>query len=116
MVDDVEGLRRLVTLVLEKHDGYAVVGEAGDGEAALELVGRSDPDVVLLDLSMPGMDGFEALERILQAGEEVDVIVLSGHEDPDTRNRALDLGAAGFIEKGENPHQLVEDLDAILDA
>lgn len=115
VVDDVEGLRRLVTIVLDQNEAYDVVGEAASGEEALELTDRTDPDVVLLDLSMPGMDGFETLECLRDEHDGVHVIVLSGHETRDVAKRAAEQGALAFIEKGENPQDLVEELDDALE-
>lgn len=115
VVDDVEGLRRLVTMVLENSDRYEVAGEASDGEEALSLVEELHPDVVLLDLSMPGMDGFEVLRRMVEIAPDTKVIVLSGHEEAAMRDKTIEGGAAGYVEKGLTPEDLVSDLDALLD-
>lgn len=115
IVDDVEGLRRLVSMVLESSDRYEVVGEAGDGKAAIQQVQQAEVDLVLLDLSMPGMDGFEALERILKAAPGVKVIVLSGHEEDYVEEEALEKGALGYVEKGLTPEGLLSDLDELVD-
>lgn len=115
VVDDVEGLRRLVTMVLENSDRYEVAGEASDGEEALSLVEELHPDVVLLDLSMPGMDGFEVLRRMVETAPDTKVIVLSGHEEAAMRDKTIEGGAAGYVEKGLTPEDLVSDLDALLD-
>lgn len=115
VVDDVEGLRRLVTMVLENSDRYEVAGEAADGEEALSLVEELHPDVVLLDLSMPGMDGFEVLRRMVEMAPDTKVIVLSGHEEAAMRDKAIEGGAVGYVEKGLTPEDLVADIDALLD-
>ncbi len=115
VVDDVEGLRRLVTMILEGSDRYEVAGDAGSGEELLALLEDAAPDLILLDLSMPGMDGLEVLSRVKQATPDVDVVVLSGHEEAEMEREALERGAIGYVEKGLTPETLLEDLDRILD-
>lgn len=115
VVDDVEGLRRLVTIVLNQRDAYDVVAEAASGEEAIEQVEKAGPDVVLLDLSMPGIDGFETLAHIHERDPDAHVIVLSGHEKQDMAQRAVEQGALAFIEKGEDPTELVAKLDEVLE-
>lgn len=115
IVDDVEGFRRLIRTILEASDRYEVIGEAGDGEAAVALVEEHEPDLLLLDLSMPGVAGFEALDRIKEAAPDLHVVVLSGHETDRIASEALEHGATGYLEKGMDPEELIEDLDAIVD-
>lgn len=115
VVDDVEGLRRLVTMVLEGSDRYEVAGEAADGEELLALLGDAAPDLILLDLSMPGMDGLEVLSRVKETAPDVQVVVLSGHEGDEVEAKVREAGAIGYVEKGLTPETLLEDLDAILD-
>ncbi len=114
VVDDVEGLRRLVSIVLGQHDAYEVVAEASSGEEAIQKAQETNPDVVLLDLSMPGMDGFETLDHIHEQDENIHVIVLSGHDKEHKAQQAAQAGALAFIEKAEDPQALVEKLDEVL--
>ena len=85
-----------------------VVGRALDGSEAVELARELDPDVVLMDLSMPGVDGFEATERILAEDGGTHVLVLSGSDDPADIAKAREAGAAGYITKDRIAEQLVE--------
>lgn len=108
LVDDhrvvVEGL----TLLLEAFDDVSVVGAAHDGAAGAELVIRLAPDVVLMDLSMPGTDGVEATRRIAQAGSKSAVVVLTTSTDRDLVLRSLDAGAVGYLMKDTDPQVLHE--------
>jgi DNA-binding NarL/FixJ family response regulator len=90
-----------------------VVGRALDGTEAVELARKLDPDVVLMDLSMPGVNGFGATEQILADDGDAQVLVLSGSDDPADIAKARDAGARGYITKDRIAEQLVE---AILDA
>ncbi|HYY74726.1 MAG TPA: response regulator transcription factor [Gaiellaceae bacterium] len=106
LCDDCAPVRELVRLVLEL-EGIDVVGEAGDGGAAIEEAGRCQPDVVLLDLSMPAMDGLEALPEIRRVAPQAKVVVLSGFDNPVIVERALELGAVRYVEKGGRPEEIV---------
>ncbi|MFB3777791.1 MAG: response regulator [Bryobacteraceae bacterium] len=90
-----EGLRRLLSL----EDDVEVVGEAADGEATVALSEKFEPDIVLLDLRMPGMDGFGALQRIQRLGKKTRVIVLTASEDKNEFVQAMKLGCSGIVLK-----------------
>lgn len=111
LCDDCVPVRELVRLVLEL-EGIEVVGEVGDGCSAIEEAGRCQPDVVLLDLSMPAMDGLEALPEIRRAAPETKVVVLSGFDSPVIVERALELGAVRYVEKGGPPEDIVAAVEA----
>jgi len=100
VVDDVPDIRKLIRLTLERCGPFDVVGEAGDGEQAIQEAARLQPDIVLLDLSMPVMDGLEALPEILHASPESKVLVLSGFTAGEMSDEAIRLGASGYMEKG----------------
>ncbi len=100
VVDD-HPLTRDALAALLVQGGFEVVGEAADGEEALELAERLQPELVLLDLSMPGMDGLEALPLVRSAAPAAAVIVFSGFAADRMREPALALGAARYLEKGE---------------
>jgi DNA-binding NarL/FixJ family response regulator len=106
LCDDSVPVRELVRLVLELA-GIEVVGEVGDGGAAIEAARRCQPDVVLLDLSMPEMDGLEALPAIRRVAPESKVVVLSGFANPGIVERALELGAVRYVKKGSSPEEIV---------
>jgi CheY-like chemotaxis protein len=100
LVDDVRELRRLVRLVLEEDPGIEIVGEASDGREGVEGVGRAQPDVVLLDLSMPDMDGLEAIPLMRERAPDARIVVLSGHEAGRVSLEALQQGATRYVNKG----------------
>ncbi len=115
LADDVPELRRLIRHVLEWSDRFEIVGEADDGRAAIELARKLTPDLVLLDISMPVMDGMEALPRILEASPATKVIMLSGFEAGRVARSSVALGAAGYIEKGSPPGDLIERIEGYLE-
>jgi DNA-binding NarL/FixJ family response regulator len=99
LVDDVRELRLLVRLTLEEDPEIEVVGEASDGHAGVEGVAETQPDVVLLDLSMPDMDGLEALPLMRERAPSARLVVLSGHQAGRISLEALHQGAMRYIDK-----------------
>jgi DNA-binding NarL/FixJ family response regulator len=99
LVDDVPELRLLVRVTLEEDPAIEVVGEAANGREGVEVVERTDPDLVLLDLSMPDMDGLEAIPLMRKHAPNARVVVLSGHEAGRVSLEALDQGASRYINK-----------------
>lgn len=108
LCDDVPELRELVKVVLEQDPDLQVVGEAGDAERGVEEIAELQPRVVLLDLSMPGMDGLEALPLIRRAAPDSAVIVFSGFTEERMSALALASGADRYIQKGEPLESLRE--------
>lgn len=106
LVDDQPTIRQGLRLHLSCEADIAVAGEAGDGEQAVELAGTLAPDVVVLDISMPGMDGFEAARHIREANGPA-IVMLSLRDDASSRARAIGAGATAFVSKNEAAHQLV---------
>jgi DNA-binding NarL/FixJ family response regulator len=107
LVDDEAGLRRLVRLLVTRDGRMEVVGEAADGHEALDRVDELDPDVVLLDLGLPTLDGLEVLAR-LQGRARPKVVVLTGFDDPATHARARELGAAACLVKGRDFERVLD--------
>jgi DNA-binding NarL/FixJ family response regulator len=101
LCDDVPELRELMKIVLEEDPELSVVGQSGDAITGIEEIAELQPNVVLLDLSMPGMDGLEALPLIRRAAPDTAVIVFSGFTEERMATLALDRGADRYIEKGE---------------
>lgn len=112
VVDDEPGLRRLLRLLLDRDGGFTVLAEAGDGVAALEAVRDHDPDLLLLDLGLPGLDGLEVLER-LRGQPRPATVVLTGFTDQITHDRASALGAAACLVKGTDFSRVVPTLHEV---
>lgn len=115
IADDVEDVRVLVTTILGRDARFEVVGEARDGEEAVEQVLRLRPDLLLLDLSMPRMDGLEVLDRVRREHPGCVVVVLSGFPGDDLAQRCRDAGAAGYLVKGDGFLTLPDRVAAYLD-
>jgi DNA-binding NarL/FixJ family response regulator len=107
LADDQPLLRRGFRMILEAEQGLTVAGEAGDGAEAVELARRVRPDVVLMDIRMPGTDGIEATRRITAAEPGVRVLVLTTFDLDEYAFGALRAGASGFLLKDVRPHELV---------
>jgi DNA-binding NarL/FixJ family response regulator len=107
LVDDEQLMRGGLRMMMESTDDIEVVGEAGDGREAIDLIRQLNPDVVLMDIRMPGMDGLAATEELAQAEEPVKVLVLTTFGDESYVHRALRAGAVGFLLKDTPPEDLV---------
>jgi len=107
LVDDHAVVRTGFRLLLGSVADVAVVAEAESGEAACALYPEHKPDVVVMDLSMPGMGGLEALRRIRARHPEAKILTLSAHDDPMHARRALQEGALGFLSKRSAPEALL---------
>lgn len=116
LADDTEPLRMLLRRIFESDDRFEVVGEAGDGTEALEQVKTLQPDLLLLDLSMPRMDGLEVLDRLRPTDQSTRVIVLSGHAADAAAKASLERGALAYIEKGVKPLELLATVAEIMEA
>lgn len=97
IVDDQEPFRSAARLVVEMTDGFEIVGEAADGESALDIVSTVAPQLVLMDVKMPGMGGIEATRRIVHDHPDTRVVVLSTYDEYE--QQALDAGAVAFVSK-----------------
>src|ERR671912_2954409 len=97
VVDDEAEIRRSVRMILE-YEGYDVL-EASSGPEGVALAERESPDLIFLDVKMPGMDGLEVLQRIQSARESLPVVVISGHASKEEVATAIKRGAIDFIEK-----------------
>jgi DNA-binding NarL/FixJ family response regulator len=110
IVDDQAPFRLAARAVVEMTDGFEVAGEADTGEGGVEAARELDPDLVLMDVNLPGIDGLEATRRILgDAGDRVVVLLLSTYEADEYAPRAAEVGAAAYIPKSEfEPDRLTE--------
>jgi DNA-binding NarL/FixJ family response regulator len=100
--DDVEAFRALMRFTLQEDAGIEVVGEAGDGMAAIKAAERLQPDVVLLDLTMPILDGIDALPTLLERAPGARVVALSGWGAERMAQAALEQGAVAYVEKTDD--------------
>jgi DNA-binding NarL/FixJ family response regulator len=101
LVDDQPSVRRGLRMRLALEPDVTVVGEADDGARALDLVSELHPDVVVMDLEMPGMDGMAATAALHSSSAGPPVVILSLYDDAETRKQALSAGAVGFVGKCE---------------
>ncbi|MFJ3385424.1 MULTISPECIES: response regulator [unclassified Curtobacterium] len=111
LADDQDLVRAGFRVILESEPGIRVVAEAADGLAAVRAVEEHRPDVVCLDVQMPGVDGLEAARRITALDDPPPVLILTTFDNDDTLFAALDAGASGFLLKNASPEKLV---DAVL--
>jgi DNA-binding NarL/FixJ family response regulator len=102
LCDDVAMLRELIRYELEEDEGVVVVGEADNGLDSVRLAAELQPDVVVLDLAMPGIDGLEAITLMRAAPQPPVILVHSGFDADTMRDRVLALGATRYLEKGGN--------------
>ena len=107
LVDDHVVVREGLKALVNAQPGMEVIGEAGDGQSACEQISRKMPDVVVLDVSMPGMSGAEAAERLTQQCPQVKVLALTVHEDKGYLRQLLEAGAAGYILKRAAAEELI---------
>jgi YesN/AraC family two-component response regulator len=115
VVDDSADVRRLLSAIIDgPDDRWSVVGEAADGREAIDVARLTQPDLVLLDLSMPVMDGLEALPLIKVAAPGAAVVVLSGFPSHTARAAAIAAGATDYLEKNALVATLLPQLDTLL--
>jgi DNA-binding NarL/FixJ family response regulator len=115
IVDDHPVVRQGLRALLSVQDDISVAGEAGDGPTALALAGELAPDVILLDLKLPGMDGPAVLSALGEAGCPARVLVLTSATDPASASLAMRSGAAGVLYKDTDPDALVRGIRAVHD-
>lgn len=116
VADDHTGFRRALVTTLDLVNGVEVVGEASDGEAAVQQAVSAHPDIVLMDLSMPGISGVDAMRRIHRKAPDLPVVILTAHADPALEREAIGAGARGFIAKGGGLQELVDKLIEVVRA
>ena len=113
LVDDHDLIRYGLRRLLEDQAGIEVVEEAGSGEQALEKVRELKPDVILMDINMPGIGGFEATSRLSKTNPECKVIVLTVHSEGPLPRRILEAGAVGYLTKGCPVEEMVEAIQKV---
>ncbi|MGD8404695.1 MAG: response regulator transcription factor [Anaerolineales bacterium] len=112
IADDHLIVRQGLRLILETEDGFELVGEATDGAEAVQLAGELHPDVILMDLRMPGMDGLTAIEQLAETQPEIAIVILTTFNEDDLMVRGLRAGAKGFLLKDTDRETLFESIRA----
>jgi DNA-binding NarL/FixJ family response regulator len=107
VVDDHPAFRRALTSALTMVDDIEIAGEAGGGFDAAEQAKQKEPDLVLMDLSMPDLSGIDAMKRIHKRTPDLPVVILTAHADPGMEKEAREAGASGFLAKGSSLEDLV---------
>jgi DNA-binding NarL/FixJ family response regulator len=106
--DDTKDIRLLLHTEFEMHDDLEIVAEAENGREAIQLAESTHPDVIVLDLAMPEMDGLEALPEIRKVSPDSAVIVLSSYDAGSIQTQAIALGARRFVDKGSLPWEIAD--------
>jgi DNA-binding NarL/FixJ family response regulator len=115
IADDHELIRRGLAVTLAEVPGWAIVGQAENGRRAVELAQSTQPDVVILDMTMPELNGLEAARQILADRPAVRVLILTAHESEQLVREVLNVGAQGYVLKSDAGKSLVAAVDALLD-
>ena len=113
IADDHAVVRQGIRHVLEDVPGLEVIAEAGDGEEVLSLLDEHTPDLLVLDISMPGKTGLEVAKQLRAEGSEVGILILSMHDNPEYVLEAVRVGADGYILKDVGPAELREAIEAV---
>lgn len=113
IAEDHETVREGLKLILSAQSDMEVVGDAGDGRAAVELAQRLNPDVVIMDISMPGMNGLKATGTLKNCCPESHVLALTRHKDDGYLQQILTAGASGYVLKQSSPSELIHAIRAV---
>ena len=113
IADDHEVARRGIRFVLEAHPGWEVCGEAKDGREAVEMASTLKPDIVLLDVGMPNLNGLDAARQILAASPDMRILILTMHDSEQVVREVLSAGARGFVLKSDAGRDLLTAIEAL---
>jgi DNA-binding NarL/FixJ family response regulator len=113
IAEDHETVREGLKLILSAQSDMEVVGDAGDGRAAVELAQRLNPDVVIMDISMPGMNGLKATGKLKNCCPEAHILALTRHKDDGYLQQILSAGASGYVLKQSPPSELIHAIRAV---
>ncbi len=113
LVDDHDLVRKGIRRLLDDASGIKVVAEAPDGEQAIRQIRKNKPDVILMDVSMPGIGGLEATRKITQSSPDLKIIAVTVHDDDPFPARLLEAGAAGYITKGCDVEEIVSAIRSV---
>jgi two-component system nitrate/nitrite response regulator NarL len=115
IVDDNENMRRVLRSVVNGYHGIEVVGEAGNGEEAIQKTANLSPDLIIMDVSMPVLDGLTAAELVKKNRPDANIVIFSIHRIRDFVESAKSMGLAGFVCKDQGGQVLLSAVDAVLD-
>ncbi|MCC2604109.1 UvrY/SirA/GacA family response regulator transcription factor [Planctobacterium marinum] len=107
LVDDHDLVRTGIRRILDDVEGFNVIAEAQSGEAAVKLCRKDPPDIVLMDMSMPGIGGLEATKQILRINEDIKVVALSVHKENPFPAKVMQMGAFGYLTKDADPQEMI---------
>jgi DNA-binding NarL/FixJ family response regulator len=113
VVDDHPIVRQGLKTLLEGHSGWAVIGEASDGAEALEKAGELNPDVMVLDVTMPRMNGLEACRLLRRQFPDLEILFVTQHDSPQMMREALEAGARGYVVKSNAARDLLAAVEAV---
>jgi len=112
-VDDHAVVRMGFKMLIEAEEGIKVIGEAESGEIAIKLLQELKPDIIVMDITMPGIGGLEAIDRIMAKDKNTKILVLSAHEDSVHPKRVLNAGAMGYLTKRSAAEELIKAIKSI---
>ncbi len=113
LVDDHELVRTGIRKILDEVKGLKVIGETKSGEEAIKFCRQTEPDVILMDMDMPGMGGLEATKKILRYAPDTKIIVLTVHTEDPFPTKVMQIGASGYLTKGAGPDEMVNAIRAV---
>ena len=113
LVDDHAVVRMGFKMLIEAEDDITVIGEAESGEVAIKLFQELKPDIIVMDITMPGIGGLEAIDRIITKDKNTKILVLSAHEDSVHPKRVLNAGAMGYLTKRSAAEELIKAIKSI---
>jgi DNA-binding NarL/FixJ family response regulator len=114
LVDDFERFRDFIFSLLRKQPGVQIVGEALDGPEAVQKAEELKPDLVVLDIGLPKLNGIEAARQIRTVSPDSKILFLTGNDDPEVAREALGTGATGYVAKSDAPVELLSAVEAVL--
>ena len=114
IIEDQTAVREMLTEVLKSFGGYSVVGAVGEGQAGVDLALKEKPDLVILDVMLPGLNGIEVLRRFSKQLRDTRVLIFSGHQSPALVKDLLQAGAHGFIEKNSPLSELRKGVEIVM--
>ena len=113
LVDDHDLVRTGIRRILDDVDGFNVIGEAESGELAIKMCRKTPPDIVLMDMSMPGIGGLEATKQILRISDDIRVVALSVHKENPFPAKVMQMGAFGYLTKDAAPDEMIRALQKV---